>query len=172
MISSLNSNNELEPYLIRRLTFDDLALIGEFEARASDYSLFMTGLAPKPEDGLELLSQHNSLVFGIFLEQCLIGIFQVLKLEPEIDAIGLLLLEPSHRRKKLASKVFKAYRAWAFTRGVQKIVVSVSLENPAANAFWCSLGFEFGDSQQELAFFGFKTHVMQNLELDLRTLKV
>lgn len=163
---------KLEPYQIRRLTFNDFALIGEFETRASDYSLFMTGLLPKPEDALELLSQPNSLAFGVFLEQGLIGILQVLQLEPQIDAIGLLLLEPSHRRKKLATRVFEAYRTWALTRGIRKIVVSVSLENSVANAFWCSLGFEFGVSNPEPASFGGKTQVMQNLEFDLRILKV
>jgi GNAT superfamily N-acetyltransferase len=172
MVSSLNANNELEPYSIRRLNFDDFEWIAQFEARASDYSLFMTGLLPKPEDALDLLSQPNSLVFGVFLEACLVGILQVFQLEPQIDAIGLLLLEPNHRRKKLASNVFEMYRIWALTRGVQKIVVSVSLENTVGLAFWCSLGFEFGVSNPEPAFFGVKTHVMQNLELDLKTVNV
>jgi GNAT superfamily N-acetyltransferase len=154
------------------LTFDDFEWIAEFEARASDYSLFMTGLLPKFGDALDLLSQANSSVFGIFLEACLIGILQVFQLKPEVDTIGLLLLEPNHRRKKLATRVFETYRIWALTRGVQKVVVSVSLENTIGLAFWCSVGFEFGLSNPEPAFFGVKTHVMQNLELDLKTVNV
>ncbi len=147
-------------------------MIGKFETRASDYSLFMTGLLPKSEDALDLISQPNSSAFGVFLEQNLIGILQVFRLKPEVEAIGLLLLEPNQRRKKLATRVFETYRIWALARGVQKILVSVSLENTVGLAFWYSLGFEFGLSNPEPAFFGVKTHVMQNLELDLKTVSV
>jgi GNAT superfamily N-acetyltransferase len=158
-------NNLLEPYHIRGLNLSDLETIAEFETRASDYSLFMTGRLPKPEDARNLFSPPQAKVFGVFFEQDLIGILQILNLEPEIEVIGLLLLEPTYRQAKLGTRVFEAYRSWAVTRGIQKVIVMVALEDTAANAFWLSLGFEMAASTPEPVLFGSKTHVMQQLEL-------
>jgi hypothetical protein len=67
-----------ERNLIKTRAISDSAfnfeLIAAFEARASDYSLCMTGFLPKPERALKLLLQPKSQVFGVFLEKCLIGI--------------------------------------------------------------------------------------------------
>jgi GNAT superfamily N-acetyltransferase len=156
---------QLEPYQLRVLSVADLETIAEFETRASDYSLFMTGELPKAENARELFSQPDSQVFGVFLEQALIGILQVLSFEPNIEAIGLLLLEPAHRRAKLGTRVFEAYRTWALARGIQKLIVTVSLEDVVANAFWFSLGFELSDKTPVSTNFGGKIQVMQDLEL-------
>jgi hypothetical protein len=44
------SAQHLELYTIRRLSLDDLEILANLEARASDYSLFMTGIEPQADD--------------------------------------------------------------------------------------------------------------------------
>jgi hypothetical protein len=68
--------------------------------------------------------------------------------------------------------VFEAYRTWAVTRGVSKMMISVSLENTTANAFWLSVGFELDSTNPTLRLFGAKTHVMQDFKLDLKILVI
>ena len=156
----------LEPYSIRKLDSSDLEVISDLETRASDYSLLMTGFAPKPEDARDMFDPEGVQVYGIFLERHLIGILQVICLELEKDVISLLLLDHIYRRNKLGTRVFQAYQTWASTRGIAKTTVFVSLEHQSAMAFWLSQGFGFGSSNPEAVTFGNKTHVMQELEFE------
>jgi GNAT superfamily N-acetyltransferase len=142
-------------------------MISEFENRASDYSLFMTGFLPRPEDAKDLFEPEGAQVFGVFLERHLIGILQVIWLELKTDAISLLMLDPQYRRHKLGTRVFEAYRIWARSRGIQKTIIFVSLDHQPAIAFWLALGFGLSPNPPEAVTFGAKTHVMQELEFEL-----
>jgi GNAT superfamily N-acetyltransferase len=155
----------LEPFQLLPLGMADLEVVFALETRASDYSLFMTGFLPDIEDTKELFLLPDSQVLGLYLEQDLIGLLQVFLLEPNVDAIGLLLLDPKYRRQGLGSRVIQSHLTWATSRGIAKIVVSVALEDTTAMAFWLALGFVLGASNPEPMMFGDKTHVMQELEL-------
>ena len=64
------SVQHLELYAIRHLSLDDLGILADLEARASDYSLFMTGIAPQADDVRSLFETYHYdqvFVFGVFL---------------------------------------------------------------------------------------------------------
>ena len=160
------NNLQLEPYSIRQLGLDDLQTIADLETRTNDYSLFMTGFLPSLENAKDLFEPEGVHVFGVFLEQSLIGILQIITFQLENEIIGLMLLDPEHRRMKLGTRVFQAYRNWVESRGIAKTTIFVSLENQNAIEFWLVQGFVFTSSNAEAVTFGKKTHVMQELEFE------
>jgi GNAT superfamily N-acetyltransferase len=163
------SAQNLGLYTIRRLGLDDLEVLANLESRASDYSVFMTGIAPQIEDVRALFETHHYdqiFVFGVFLEHQLVGVLQVFNLEIHTDVLGLLLIDPAHRQTGLGTRVFETYRNWAANRGVKQIFLTIPLENTVFR-FWFHLGFEPTSSDPIAVSFGLKTQVMQEMRLEL-----
>jgi GNAT superfamily N-acetyltransferase len=159
----------LELYTIRPLSLDDLGILADLEARASDYSLFMTGISPQADDVRALFERHHYdqvFVFGVFLEYQLVGVLQIFNLEIDTDFLGLLLIDPDHRQAGLGTRVFETYKIWAKDRGVKQIFLTIPLENTVFR-FWFHLGFEPTSSDPIAVSFGLKTQVMQEMRLEL-----
>ncbi len=168
-LAILTSAQNLESYTIRRLGLDDLEILADLEARASDYSLSMTGVVPRADDVRALFETHHYdqvFVFGVFLEHQLVGALQVFTLQPHTDVLGLLLIDPAHRRAGLGTGVFETYRNWTKNRGVQQAIITVPLEATVFR-FWFQLGFEPTSSDPMAVSFGLKTQVMQEMRLEL-----
>ncbi len=168
-LSIQTSAQHLELYTIRRLGLADLEILADLEARASDYSVFMTGVAPQADDVLALFETHHYdqvFVFGVFLEQQLVGILQIFNLEIDTDFLGLLLIDPDHRQAGLGNQVFATYKIWAANRGVKQIFLTIPLENTVFR-FWFHLGFEPTSSDPIAVSFGLKTQVLQEMRLEL-----
>ncbi len=163
------SVQNLELYTIRHLSLDDLGILADLEARASDYSVFMTGISPQADDVralFETFHYDQVFVFGVFLEYQLVGVLQVFNLEIDMDFLGLLLIDPAHRQAGLGTRVFETYKIWAKDRGVKQIFLTIPLENTVFR-FWFQLGFEPTSSDPIAVSFGLKTQVMQEMRLEL-----
>jgi GNAT superfamily N-acetyltransferase len=154
---------------IRQLSLDDLEILADLEARASDYSLFMTGIEPQADDVCALFETHHFdqvFVFGVFLQHGLVGVLQIFNLEIHTDFLGLLLIDPAHRKAGLGTRVFETYKTWAANRGVKQIFLTIPLDNTVFR-FWFHLGFEPTSSDPIAVSFGLKTQVMQEMRLEL-----
>lgn len=161
------SAQHLGLYTFRRLSLADLEILADLEARASDYSLFMTGVEPQADDVRALFEKYHYdqvFVFGVFLEHELVGVLQIFNLEIQTDFLGLMLIDPDHRQAGLGSGVFETYKTWAKDRGVKQIFLTVPLENTVFR-FWFHLGFEPTSSDPIAVSFGLKTQVMQEMRL-------
>ena len=168
-LATQTSVQNLELYTIRLLNLADLEILADLEARASDYSLFMTGVAPQADDVRALFETYHydqAFVFGVFLEHVLVGVLQVFNLEIQTDFLGLLLIDPAHRQAGLGTQVFETYKIWAKDRGVKQIFLTVPLENTVFR-FWFHLGFEPTSSDPIAVSFSLKTQVMQEMRLEL-----
>jgi GNAT superfamily N-acetyltransferase len=167
-LSIQTSAQHLELYTIRRLSLDDLEILANLETRASDYSVFMTGVEPRADDVRALFETHHYdqvFVFGVFLEHLLVGVLQIFNLEIHTDFLGLLLIDPAHRQAGLGTRVFETYQTWAANRGVKQIFLTVPLENTVFR-FWFDLGFEPTSSDPIAVSFGLKIQVMQEMRLE------
>jgi GNAT superfamily N-acetyltransferase len=167
--TELSIAQHLELYTIRQLSLVDLEILADLETRASDYSVFMTGIEPRADDVRALFETHHYdqvFVFGVFLEFELVGVLQVFNLEIHTDFLGLLLIDPAHRKAGLGTQVFETYKTWAANRGVKQIFLTIPLENTVFR-FWFDLGFEPTSSDPIAISFGLKTQVMQEMRLEL-----
>jgi GNAT superfamily N-acetyltransferase len=167
--TELSIAQHLELYTIRQLSLADLEILADLETRASDYSVFMTGIEPRADDVRALFEKYHYdqvVVFGVFLEHQLVGVLQIFNLEIDTDFLGLLLIDPAHRKAGLGTQVFETYKTWAANRGVKQIFLTIPLENTVFR-FWFDLGFEPTSSDPIAISFGLKTQVMQEMRLEL-----
>jgi hypothetical protein len=69
-LATQTSAQNLELYTIRHLSLDDLEILADLEARASDYSLFMTGFNPQAPTKRSELVPTNSKGAGFEPNNC------------------------------------------------------------------------------------------------------
>jgi len=156
MVDSILS---IEACTTRYLRSDDAAAIQELIERCADYVQLVSGQPPQPNDGEELLtdrppnkSLEDKIVLGLFDEHDrLIGVLDAVRDYPEAAGwyIGLLMIEPDHRRRGLGADVYRAFERWAANLGARAIRLGVFQQNEQAQRFWQRLGFEEVERQSQ-----------------------
>jgi len=142
----------IEACTTRYLRSDDAAAIQELIERCADYVQLVSGQLPQPNDGEELLTDRppnksldDKIVLGLFDEHDrLIGVLDAVRDYPVAAEwyIGLLMIEPDHRRRGLGADVYRAFERWAANLGARAIRLSVFQQNEQAQRFWQRMGFE------------------------------
>ena len=144
---------ELEGYRVARLTLADAADVQSLYERCDDYHIAHEGTPPPSTAGVEELtsappgrSLEDKFPFGIYAPDGeMIAYLELFRNYPAEGEwwIGLLLVDPTVRRRGLGSKIIRAATAWAAKNGARAIELAVLESDPVAQSFWSRQGFEF-----------------------------
>jgi RimJ/RimL family protein N-acetyltransferase len=87
---------------------------------------------------------EDSLTFGVYNKcELLIGMVDIFKNYPNNGTwmIGLLLLSPNERNKKLGKTIHEEIKKYALNQGADTFQIGVVEENIKGRKFWDSLGY-------------------------------
>ena len=132
-----------------------------FYGHCADYFELITGQPPGPNEAAELLqslprgkTREDKFVIGLFDAPAhLIGVLDVIRDYPKPAEwyLGLLLLAPTWRGRKLGERVYHRLEEWVRACGGAAIHLIVQEQNPGALRFWRRMGFEVkGMGKQQL----------------------
>lgn len=132
-----------------------------FYGHCADYFELITGQPPGPNEAAELLqslprgkTQEDKFVIGLFdAPGHLIGVLDVIRGYPKPAEwyLGLLMLAPTWRGRKLGERVYHRLEEWVRACGGAAIHLIVQEQNPGALRFWRRMGFEVkGMGKQQL----------------------
>jgi GNAT superfamily N-acetyltransferase len=88
---------------------------------------------------------EDSLTLGVYNNsEILVGIVDIFKNYPNTGTwmIGLLLLSPSERNKKLGKAIHEEVKKYALSKGTNTLRIGVLEENINGRKFWDSLGYQ------------------------------
>ena len=130
----------------------DIAEVQRVLEEAPTYSLNISGKLASPEDGKELFAEippgrsfDDKFIFGIYLDNEMIGCIALLRGFPDESTImlGLLLLSEKYQRKGLGTKVHnkleEVIRTW---KNFEKIRIGVLITNVEILSFWAKIGYK------------------------------
>jgi len=132
-----------------------------FYGHCADYFELITGQPPGPNEAAELLqslprgkTREDKFVIGLFdAPGHLIGVLDVVRDYPKPAEwyLGLLMLAPTWRGRKLGERVYHRLEEWVRACGGAAIHLIVQEQNPGALRFWRRMGFEVkGMGKQQL----------------------
>lgn len=139
-------------YLIKTLTKVNHSEIKQLYDLCSDYHIMASGRSATEEDVDDIFKYsekktlEDSLTLGVYdNSEVLIGIVDIFKNYPEIGTwmIGLLLLSPSERNKKLGRDVHEEIKRYALSEGAIKLRIGVLEDNINGRRFWDSLEYQY-----------------------------
>lgn len=139
-------------YLIKTLTKVNHSEIKQLYDLCSDYHMLASGRSATEEDVDDIFKYsekktvEDSLTLGVYdNSEVLIGIVDIFKDYPEIGTwmIGLLLLSPSERNKKLGRDVHEEIKRYALSEGAIKLRIGVLEDNIDGQRFWDSLEYQY-----------------------------
>ena len=145
----------------------DAAAVSALFTRAADYVMLESGKAPDAAQTQDFFTEAPpgidpaaGLQVGYELNGNLVAMATVAFGFPLPDDayIGLLLIDPAHRGKRLGQQmvdhIFSAVRA----RHATRILVAVLEENPKGHRFWSKMGFT-EDLRSQPKLIGLKSHI-------------
>jgi RimJ/RimL family protein N-acetyltransferase len=147
---------------------EDIAGVQRVLEEAPTYCINVSGKPASPEDGREVFSSiapgkeyKDKFVFGIYLENNLIGCIDLCRGYPDETTItlGLLLLSEKYQRKGFGTQAHKKLEAIIKEWGnSEKIRIGVLITNQEILPFWNKMGYtekvrspyKHGDIETEL----------------------
>lgn len=146
----------------------DTALVTDLFARAADHVLLESGTIPNASQADDFFNQSppgidpaTALRLGHFLQGgVLVTITEVAFgfPDPQDAYIGLLLIDPAHRGKRLGQQMLDHIFVAAKAKGATRILIAVLEENAKGHRFWSKMGFE-EETRGPPVQIGLKTHV-------------
>ncbi len=147
---------------------EDIAQVQRVLEEAPNYCINVSGKPASPEDGKELFTSiapgkdyKDKFVFGIYLNDDMIGCIALLRGFPDKSTVmlGLLLLSEKHQRKgsgmQVHNKLEEIIKDWG---NFEKIRIGVLVSNQEVLPFWDKMGYtevsrkpyKHGDIETEL----------------------
>ena len=154
----------------------DSDAVSDLFHRAADYVLLESGQNPDASQATEFFTEAppgidpaTSYRTGYFLaDSLLVAIAEVAFGYPNADDayIGLLLIDPDHRGKRLGQHMLAHIFSAAKARNARRILMAVLDENTKGHRFWSKMGFveEMRSMPKQI---GIKTHVQIRMARDL-----
>lgn len=133
-----------------RLSETDLPALIHLCVRCSDFFELVEGRPATRETAEEILGPLDPAyapgvnhVWGIKRRGALIAVADLLDGYPAAGDwnIGLLLIDPEHRRQGVGSQFCKALMSWIASHGGSTVRLIVQQQNPGARSFWERQGF-------------------------------
>lgn len=147
MIKAIQDN----AYLIKPITSSNREEIKYLYDLCSDYHIMCSGKNATYEvvDSIfeysDKKTSEDSLTLGIY-NKCdlLIGMVDIFKNYPDNGTwmIGLLLLSPNERNKKLGRIIHEEIKKYALAQGANTLTIGVVEQNTKGLKFWESLGYQ------------------------------
>ncbi|NCB73391.1 MAG: GNAT family N-acetyltransferase [Clostridia bacterium] len=120
--------------------------------RCSDYYLLHCGVSPAEREVREILDDlppnkgyEDKFVLGVLNNQNkLVGVLDIIRdyVDKGEWTIGLMLLDPLVRGKRLGQTVHSALIDWARGLGAKSFRIGVIEENLNGQAFWKAMGYQ------------------------------
>lgn len=144
-----------------RLDESRKAELQEFYQGCADYFELITGERPDPDEAADLLqslppgkTHEDKFVIGLFdAPGHMVGVLDAIRDYPRPGEwyLGLLMLGPSWRGRRLGDRVYHRLEEWVRACGGTAIHLIVQEQNPGALRFWQRMGFEVkGMGKQKL----------------------
>jgi len=141
-----------DDYRIRRLTEKDESSLQDLCERCYEFSLMSDGKMPDKNAGHEILTDlppgkelKDKYVFGVFdKNNILIAVLDMVK-DFKVQGewmIGLLMIDPKERGKKLGTKIHSLIKNWVADNGGSSLRIGVIEENQRGLNFWLGLGYK------------------------------
>ncbi|MCR8746837.1 GNAT family N-acetyltransferase [Romboutsia lituseburensis] len=147
MIKAIKGNE----YLIKPITSSNRYEVKYLYDLCSDYHIMCSGKYATYEDVDSIFKYsdrktlEDSLTLGVY-DKCnlLIGMVDIFKNYPQKGTwmIGLLLLSPNERNKKLGKIIHEEIKKYALTQGADTFRIGVLEQNIKGLKFWKSLGYQ------------------------------
>lgn len=155
--------------IIKPLTAaQDSAIVADFFTRAADYVLLESGQPPGPAQTTDFFTEAppgidpaTSQHFGLCLAGDTLAAIATVAYgfpAPDDAYIGLLLIDPVHRGKRLGQQMLAHIYSAAKSRNASRILIAVLEENIKAHKFWSKMGFR-EDARSLPKRIGLKTHI-------------
>lgn len=160
-------------YRVRKLAPPDLPALQELFNRAADYFTLVTGAPPATDEaprafvaGPPTKSVNDKRVLGIFAaDDTLVGVLDALTDWPEDGewTMGMLLLDPAHRRRGLGAAMLAEYERWAAEEGATRFRTAAVSHHADAISFLERAGYrrisqvenyDAGGARPTVLFFG------------------
>ena len=138
-------------YSIKPITSFNHSEIRHLYDLCSDYHIMCSGGNATDEDIDNIFKYSNkktledSLTLGVYNKcELLIGMVDIFKNYPNNGTwmIGLLLLSPNERNKKLGKTIHEEIKKYALNQGADTFQIGVVEENIKGRKFWDSLGYQ------------------------------
>ena len=145
----------------------DSAAVSDLFIRAADYVLLESGQTPDAAQTQDFFTEAppgidpaSGLQFGYDLDGDLIAMATVAFgfPNPHDAYIGLLLIDPAHRGKRLGQQMVNHIVSAARARHATRILIAVLEDNPKGHRFWSKMGF-IEELRSQPKQIGLKTHV-------------
>ncbi len=145
-------------YTTRLLEPPDLRALQALFERSTDYFELVTGAPPRRDEAAQAYvagpptkQVHDKRIIGVFgSEQALVGVIDALTdwPHPATWSMGILLIDPAHRRQGLGTAALHAYEQWAKTCGARKLRTAVVAHHDSGIRFLERAGYRL-DGQLE-----------------------
>ena len=153
----------------------DTAAVTDLFQRAADYVLLESGQAPDASQTQSFFTEAppgidpaTSLRLGYVLGGDLIAMAEIAFGFPNPDDayIGLLLIDPAHRGKRIGQQMLAHIFTVAKHRAAARILIAVFEENSKGHRFWSKMGFA-EEMRSQPKQIGLKTHIQIRMSRDL-----
>lgn len=146
----------------RLLTRDHAEEVQELFVRCEDYFRILSGKPPDQNEAIQFFmgevppgfSPERRRIEGVQQDGRLIALLDTLRDYPDEHSwwIGLLIVDPRHRRSGLGKAIAQAFERRAKNRGYRQSALAILKDNPTAWSFWRGLGYRETEIVRSVAF--------------------
>ncbi|MGB3536246.1 MAG: GNAT family N-acetyltransferase [Microcoleaceae cyanobacterium] len=139
-------------YFVQQLTLKDIDIFQKLYGQCTDFIELTYGHPPSPtiaredfNDVPEGKTIEDLYILGLFNpDNRLIGIIKAVRYYPDNKTwwIGLMMLNPQHRKKGIGTKFYQAFEHWILKQDASTISLFVIKANQLGLQFWNRMGFE------------------------------
>ncbi len=141
---------------LRLLTLADLPALQALLERCADFSLLVEGEPPSAQAAQDMLADlppgkglADKFLFGIYLENALVGVLDAVRGYPQEGVwwIGLLLLDPAQRGRGAGEQALNTFSVFASQQGARALMLGVVEENRRGLLFWQRMDFKLVETR-------------------------
>ena len=147
-VFALDEHPELR---VVRLTAPDAGRLQELYEACAEFTVLVEGKPPGPQaaaDDLAALPPGAALedkhVFGLMDDdERIVAMIEAIRGYPRPGAwwVGLMLVDPAHRRGGLGTSFYATFEHWVRTQDCREVALGVVAANTGGLGFWQSQGF-------------------------------
>lgn len=135
---------------LKLLTKDNIIETQELLEKCHEFLQFQDGEPVGENAAMDLFADlpanvgpESKVDFGIYQDDNLIGVFDLIKAFPNQNCVvlGLMMLEPASRKQGYGLEAYKLLEQWVMDQGFHKIRLGVIIGNEVGYSFWASNGF-------------------------------